>query len=318
MGVNREVSGSGFLLGNPVYLCLKFLGFSNFAAGFSAKSSVQMVLQEELARKLGFCRGEDGLVGSWSDLSRSKKMSEIHIATVQECAKKDGILKLKKQPLGMINDLMCSLAEQLSATGGTVKVMSGLSLCAVDFSSPPSGSADEDLVLYALLGGAGKGDLFSAAFFADAGALAVTKQKVGAGGAEKRHDGAVSVSETCKQGKSKGRSKGTIQARDVRENSTCRSPAKRARTDVSDNAGQHENELATCILTNRVACASPTSSTSGRSQHSRLSFCFCRLTTSAGHTPRGEGSAVRPRSGICAAAKCAGEYAACWHCCFTG
>ena len=81
LGVNRESSKSGFLLGNPLYRCLHLLGFCNFEAGFSASSSLQMALQERQAFSMGFVKKEgEKEVGSWTSLTHSNLVSVIKVA----------------------------------------------------------------------------------------------------------------------------------------------------------------------------------------------------------------------------------------------
>ena len=55
VGVNREVSQSGFLLG--VYRCLHFLGFCKFGAGFNASSILQV--EQSHKKQPDVCHSDD-------------------------------------------------------------------------------------------------------------------------------------------------------------------------------------------------------------------------------------------------------------------
>lgn len=190
LGVNRESSKSGFLLGNPLYHCLHLLGFCNFDAGFSASSSLQMALQERLAFLMGFVKREgEKEVGSWTSLTSSNLVSVIQVAKIVESAKKGVQLqKGSAEKLGIMNEAMKALVATLSSSGGEAKLAHGLSLHFFDLEAGPSDSTDVDVVLRAFLKLSDMGPCLSTQHFSDAGALAVNVSKagVGAGNAGKR------------------------------------------------------------------------------------------------------------------------------------
>ena len=185
MGVSREgEQSSGFLLGNPIYHVLAALGMDNLHVGFSAQSSLQVILQQRIAAMLGFVRTSDSKspggpqteTGSWQLLTHSPRVHKIRANCV---AKGEGKgLKVGDQTIGITGALMYSLAKGLGKAQLTL--ISGLLVECKDL-GPREECSDAEVVFRHILHQLGPA--LSTVHFEDAGTGALKQSnKVAAAG----------------------------------------------------------------------------------------------------------------------------------------
>ena len=131
VGVNREVSQSGFLLG--VYRCLHFLGFCKFGAGFNASSILQMSMQERMAVHMGFVKNEgEKELGRWSSLTRSNQMSVIQMTKIVESTK-SGVQLQKNRAANSFRINKCRHAKDASTRHDDCCTDAASGHCSLDF-----------------------------------------------------------------------------------------------------------------------------------------------------------------------------------------
>jgi len=93
VSVSHEEHVSEILLGKPIYLVLSALGMDNLQVDFSAKSSLQVVLQQRITATLGFVKKKDSKslggpqteTGSWQLLTQDPRVHKIR----SNCVVKD-------------------------------------------------------------------------------------------------------------------------------------------------------------------------------------------------------------------------------------